>query len=230
MNPGRRIRRARRRAACGASSIFWKRSELRNLISSSKHTQFADFHGHGWVFRAVYKRDRKGNLLDAASHVVPPDDKEKFQKAVQLRDIHLEKGMHCEDCHFAQDNHGNGNLYGETRNAVEVDCVDCHGTISKKASLRTSAAAAPPGGTDISLLRTPWGSRRFYWQNGKLYQRSMVDKDREPWEVVQVMDTITPGNPHYSEKSRLAKTLLKDGTTWGSAPRMNPRSHTPTAA
>ena len=26
----------------------------------------------------------------------------------------------------------------------------------------------------------------------------MVDKDRAPWEVVQVMDTITPGNPHYN--------------------------------
>ncbi|HEX5229882.1 MAG TPA: hypothetical protein VFW44_19355, partial [Bryobacteraceae bacterium] len=32
--------------------------------SKLQHTQFADFHGHGWVFRAVYKRDRKGNLLD----------------------------------------------------------------------------------------------------------------------------------------------------------------------
>jgi hypothetical protein len=32
------------------------------------------------------------------------------RKAVQLRAIHLEKGMHCIDCHFAQDNHGNGNL------------------------------------------------------------------------------------------------------------------------
>jgi len=176
-----------------------------------KHTQFADFHGHGWVFRAVYKRDRKGNLLDAGNHTVPPDDPDKFQKAVHLRDIHLEKGMHCEDCHFAQDNHGNGNLYGETRNAVEVDCIDCHGTVSQKATLRTSAAAAPPGGTDMSLLRTPAGQRRFYWQDGKLYQRPMVDPDRTPWEVVQVLDTITPGNPHFSEKSRVAKTLLKDG-------------------
>ncbi len=183
-----------------------------------KHTQFADFHGHGWVFRAVYKRDRKGNLLDQMSHIVPPDDKDRLKKAVHLRDIHLEKGMHCEDCHFAQDNHGNGNLYGETRNAVEVDCIDCHGTISQKATLRTSAAAAPPGGTDMSILRTPSGQRRFYWQDGKLYQRPMVDKDREPWEVVQVMDTITFGNPHYSEKSRVAKTMLKDGQTWGSAP------------
>ena len=35
-----------------------------NLNSSTKHTQFADFHGHGWVFRAVFKKDRSGNLLD----------------------------------------------------------------------------------------------------------------------------------------------------------------------
>jgi hypothetical protein len=199
----------------------WKDLEFLEKIGTPefnqqlKHTQFADFHGHGWVFRAVYKRDRQGDLLDAKDNIVPPDDKDKFQKAVHLRDIHLEKGMHCEDCHFAQDNHGNGNLYGETRNAVEVDCVDCHGTISKKASLKTSAAAAPPGGTDLALLRTPWRQRRFYWQEGKLYQRSMVEQNREPWEVVQVLDTITPGNPHYSEKSRLAKTIQKDGATWG---------------
>lgn len=42
----------------------------------------------------------------------------------------------------------------------------------------------------------------------------MLDKDRV-WEVVQVVEGITPGNPHYSEKSRVAKTLLKDGQTWG---------------
>jgi hypothetical protein len=182
-----------------------------------EHTQFADFHGHGWVFRAVYKRDRKGNLLDEKDNIVAPDDKDKFNKAVHLNDIHLQKGMHCADCHFAQDSHGNGNLYGETRNAVEIDCIDCHGTISKKATLRTSAAAAPKGGNDLALLRTPDGRRRFYWQNNKLYQRSSVDPKQEPWEVVQVMDTITPGNEHYSEASRLAKTLLKDGSTWGPA-------------
>jgi hypothetical protein len=176
-----------------------------------KHTQFADFHGHGWVFRAVYKRDRKGQLLDADDR--PVDD---IRKSVHLQDIHLEKGMHCSDCHFAQDAHGDGKLYGETRNAVEIDCIDCHGTIAAKATLRTSAAAAPKGGNDLSILRTPFGQRRFYRQNGKLYQRSVIDRDRAPWEVVQVVDTITPGNPHYSEASRLAKTMLKDGKTWGS--------------
>ena len=29
-----------------------------------KTTQFADFHSHGWLFRAVYARDRQGHLLD----------------------------------------------------------------------------------------------------------------------------------------------------------------------
>ena len=33
-----------------------------DLNSKLRHTQFADFHGHGWLFRAVYKKDRHGNL------------------------------------------------------------------------------------------------------------------------------------------------------------------------
>ena len=39
------------------------------------------------------------------------------------------------------------------------------------------------------------------------------------WEVVQTLDSITPGNPHYSEKSRVAKTLRTDGVTWGDVPK-----------
>jgi len=179
-----------------------------------KDTQFADFHSHGWIFRAVYKHDRKGALLDAQDHTVSFDDPEKFNKAVHLKDIHLEKGMHCIDCHFEQDSHGNGKLYGETRNAVEIDCVDCHGTIQEHATLTTSGTAAPTNGTNLAALRTPWNERRFYWKESRLYQRSMLDKDKE-WEIVQVLDTITPGNEHYSEKSRLAKTLERDGQTWG---------------
>ncbi len=180
------------------------------------NTQFADFHSHGWIYRAVYKHDRHGNLLDAEGNIVAPGDPDKFSKAVHLKDIHLEKGMHCIDCHFAQDSHGNGNLYGETRNAVEVDCIDCHGTIEQKATLKTSSFAAPAGGNNMDMLRTPWGERRFYWEGGKLYQRAMLDPDVK-WEVVQVLDSITPGNSHYNEKSRLAKTIQKDGSTWGDA-------------
>jgi len=183
-----------------------------------KDTKFADFHGHGWVFRAVFKHDRKGNWLDADGNIIPMDDPKRMEKAVHLADIHMEKGMHCVDCHFRQDNHGNGKLYGEPRAAVEVDCIDCHGSITKKATLWTSGIAAPPGGgTPLEAMRTAFGERQFEWREGKLYQRAMLEQGKE-WEVVQVLDTITPGNPHYSEKSRWAKTLHKDGKTWGSVP------------
>jgi len=182
-----------------------------------KESQFADFHSHGWIFRAIYKRDRQGNLLDAENKIVPPSDPAKFEKAVHLKDIHLEKGMHCVDCHFEQDAHGNGKLYGEPRAAIELDCTDCHGTVEKRATLVTSGPAAPPGGNHLDAYRTPWSLRRFEWRGDKLFQRSMLEPDKE-WEVVQVLDTITPGNPHYSEKSRYAKTIQTDGQTWGSLP------------
>jgi hypothetical protein len=106
------------------------------------NTQFADMHGHGWLFRKVFKRDRKGNLLDAQGNVVAADDPQKFSKAVHLNDIHLERGMHCVDCHFRQDSHGDGNLYNEPRAAIEIACEDCHGTIQRRASLFTSGPAA----------------------------------------------------------------------------------------
>src|SRR5688500_3956717 len=54
---------------------LWGDKEFLANVSSLnpllQKTQFADFSGHGWVFRGVYKRDRKGNLLDAAGNVVP---------------------------------------------------------------------------------------------------------------------------------------------------------------
>ena len=94
------------------------------------------------MFRKVFKRDRKGNLLDARGNIVSPDDPRKFKKAVHLNDIHLESGMHCVDCHFRQDSHGDGNLYNEPRAAIEIACEDCHGTIQQKATLFTSGPAA----------------------------------------------------------------------------------------
>src|SRR5262249_22772370 len=173
--------------------------------SQLKTTQFADFHGHGWVFRAVFNHDRKGNWLDKDDKPIAFDDPDRFSKAVHLADIHLEKGMQCADCHFAQDNHGNGKIYAEPRAAVEIDCIDCHGTIRQKAPLITpgpASASFPPlpsstslpsasaqGGRRLDLLRTPWGLRRFEWTpEGTLIQRSMSDEHKQ-WEVVQTADT-----------------------------------------
>jgi len=176
------------------------------LNAKAKHTQFADYHGHGWNFMAVFKRDRKGNLLDANDKKVAFDDPDKFKKAVHLRDIHLERGMHCADCHFSQDEHGNGQLYGEYGNNIEIECQDCHGTAASYTNLRTSGPAAPRGGTDLRLGTTPFGQRRFAWVNGTLFQRSMVNPGMQ-WEVVQVKDSVTKGNPRFNAKAHYAKSI-----------------------
>ena len=203
--------------AAAARGLWSDEKFLENLGSPEfnaklKTTQFADFHGHGWVFRSVFNHDRKGNWLDKDGKQIAFDDPDRFGKAVHLADIHLEKGMQCNDCHFAQDNHGNGKVYGEPRAAVEIDCIDCHGTIRSKATLVTSGPAAPEGGRHLDTLRTPWGLRRFEWRaDGAVIQRSMSEQNKE-WEIVQTADSITPGNVHFSMKSFRAKLMTTDGT------------------
>ncbi len=188
------------------------------LNPSLKDTQFADYHGHGWNFRAVYKRDRQGTLLDKDGRAVSDTDPDKFSKAVHLTSIHLDVGFACVDCHFDQDAHGNGHIYGEVAAAIEIDCRDCHGTARAYPTLFTSGPAARPGGMDMRLLRTQDGRRRFEWRDGKLYQRSALDPNKE-WEVTLVKDTVTPGNPRYNPKAARAKLMYagqagRDGA-WG---------------
>ncbi|MDN3640307.1 multiheme c-type cytochrome [Simiduia curdlanivorans] len=181
-------------------------------------TQFADYHGHGWNFRAVFKRDRSGNLLDDQGSIVANDDPKKFDKAVHMSSIHVDVGMHCVDCHFAQDNHGNGFIYGEVAMAVEVSCVDCHGTESAYPSLFTSGPAALEGGTNMSLMRTPDGRKRFEWQGDTLFQRSMLYPDKE-WQMSLVKDSVNANHNGYNEKAARAKLMRKDTEKqhWGPA-------------
>ena len=211
---------------------------LRNvydLNDKAKDTQFADYHGHGWNFRGVFKRDREGNLLDADGKTVSNDDPEKWRKkgegkfvqpginpgkSVHLMDIHAEKGLQCADCHFAQDSHGNGFIYGEVANAIEIGCKDCHGTADAYPTLLTSGPAAPPKGTDLALLRNPDGKRRFEWfydasGRRKLIQRSIVDPSLE-WEVSLVKDSVDATNPHFNAKAARAKLMSRSGAEDGS--------------
>ncbi|HEX5756262.1 MAG TPA: hypothetical protein VFY12_07905 [Arenimonas sp.] len=170
--------------------------------------QFADYHGHGWNFRAVFKRDRKGTLLDADGAAVADDDPDKFKKAVHLSSVHMDKGMHCVDCHFSQDVHGNGHQYGEVAAAIEITCKDCHGSATALPTLRTSGPAASPEGRDMSLMRNQDGQRRFEWQGERLIQRSAVTPGLE-WEVSLVRHAVTPGHPDYNAKAARAKTMAK---------------------
>jgi hypothetical protein len=187
-----------------------------------KHTQFADYHGHGWVFRAIFKHDRKGNLLDLDDNKIDNNDPRKFAKAVHLKDVHLAHGMQCGDCHFDVDVHGNGMLYGEPRNATAIMCVDCHGTMERRPTLITSGNAG-----QIDLLNTsntPFGPR-FVWEGNKLFQQSTMSPDVR-WEIPQTIDTIDPLSVHYNPKSAYAKTLRRDGTKWGGVlPATSPERH-----
>lgn len=204
-----------------------------------QHTQFADYHGHGWNFRAIFKRNRAGELLDAQGEVVAPDDPEKWRKkgepafvpvgqnpgkAVHMMSIHAEKGMQCADCHYAQDSHGNGYIHGEVASAVEIRCQDCHGTATALPTLRTSGPAAPPGGRDLSVLRNPDGRLRFEWiQDGaerKLIQRSLLDPELE-WEMSLVKHSVDKDHTDYNARSARAKTVQKIAQrtrpVWGDA-------------
>jgi hypothetical protein len=208
---------------------LWGEREFVERVSENndalEDTQFADYHGHGWNFRAIFKRDRKGNLLDAEGGIVPDDDPDKFRKAVHMSSGHLDAGMHCVDCHFAQDAHGNGHLVGEVAQAVEIECIDCHGSADRYPNLKTSGPAAPPGGTDLSLLRTQDGRARFEWRDGVLYQRAALWPDRE-WAVTLVKDTVDPGHRRFNPRAARAKTVSRAKTMhWGPGVAAADRAH-----
>jgi hypothetical protein len=244
-----------------AARGLWGDPEFLNNVSDLnpklKHTQFADFHGHGWVYRAVFKKDRTGKLLDHTGQTVEsPTTKdlmaavapsEQFEKIhgkqrdgvpVHMMDIHMEKGMHCVDCHFYQDGHGDTKLYGEVRAAIEIQCIDCHGDAraslvdkveqllkaGQPPKLPTSGPASAKEPTNLLALRTAFGQPRFEikrtpGKKPKLIQRSNVEKDLI-WEVTQTADTIDPQSEEYNPKSHIAKTVRLDddgAMRWGDA-------------
>jgi len=163
--------------------------------------------------------------------MVSADDPDRFRKAVHLNDIHLDKGMHCVDCHFRQDAHGNGILYNEPRAAIEIGCIDCHGTIRERASLVSSGFAA---GATIKDDKFADGKGRnlatirFRDSDGGrvlLFQRITSDRIKKDeqgndvalkagdiiqnsmvvpgrwWRVKQTADTINPDAPHPDDYS-----------------------------
>jgi hypothetical protein len=55
-----------------------------DLNPELKHTQFADFHGHGWVFRAVFKKNEEGVNLDHYGNPIPEPTAEQRRKAIEV--------------------------------------------------------------------------------------------------------------------------------------------------
>ena len=191
-----------------------------------EHTQFADYHGHGWNFRAIHKRDRQGRLLDAEDKIIDFDDPDKWQKTVHMASVHAEAGMHCVDCHFAQDSHGNGHIYGEVAQAIEIECQDCHGTADHYPTLRSSGPAAPPGGTALDTVRLTDGRPRFQWLEGALYQNSALTPGLQ-WKVSLVKDAVSTEHAEYNPKAARAKLMAADTAQqhWGPEVTATDRAH-----
>ena len=145
-------------------------AEVSTLNPQIKDTQFADYHGHGWNFRAVFKRDRKGNLLDDANNIIPPrrPAESSRRRCISIRSMSI-SGCNASTATSAQDNHGSGHLYGEVQGAIEITCADCHGTATKLPGPENPRPGRAAERTDLSLLRTADGRARFEWRDGKLY-------------------------------------------------------------
>ncbi|MHB2016192.1 MAG: hypothetical protein ACYCW6_04520 [Candidatus Xenobia bacterium] len=186
--------------------------------SQLKGTQFSDEHGHQWYYNAVFKRDRYGRLEDANDNLVAETDPDKWKKAVHLKDIHLEKGMQCVDCHTTVDEHGDvnvgGKMYGEMDQYIEIRCQSCHGNATQRADFKTGK------GYDLSSYYTPFkgGPRnrpipQFQMDGDKRIEHSIMDPNLS-WEIPQVVDYITKGSPQFDEISSKAMSLTKNGS-WG---------------
>jgi hypothetical protein len=122
------------------------------------------------------KRLSQGQYFLADPAICPPD-------------VHHERGMHCIDCHDAEDAMGDGNLWGEMEHAVGVSCATCHGTFGARATFETGR------GTKLRHLR---------WEGGVAVLRGKLDgKDRV---AKQAADVVTPGHPHHNPRARAAMT------------------------
>ena len=202
----------------------------RGVQSKLKTTQFADFHSHGWLFRAVYARDRQGNLLDARGSQLPPTTRRNSTRPCTSRTFIWKRECSAWTATSSRTAMAAANFTASrARPSSSIASIaTARSRSARRCALRVPAA--PAGGTHLEALRTPWGERRFEWRDGKLYQRSMVEQDKE-WEVVQTLDSITPGNPHYNEKSRLCENAAHRRRAPGATCRKTKRnSRTPTAA
>ena len=103
-------------------------------------------------------------------------------------DIHYQRGMACIDCHTHRDVHGDGNIYSKKEQAVEIECIDCHGTPEKRGTLITSRGR-----------RIPW----MWEKDGKIYLRGKLDGK------IHIVPQLVEAIKTSSEEGRVAMGIRR---------------------
>jgi hypothetical protein len=104
-------------------------------------------------------------------------------------DVHGARGMACIDCHTGRDVMGDGDLYGAMEDAVEVECIDCHGTFEAHSTLTTSRGRP----------------LRNVEQDGELFVLTS-QLDGKARRIKQAHDVIDPDHPDYDPRAAAAMT------------------------
>ncbi len=97
-------------------------------------------------------------------------------------DVHAEAGMSCIDCHTTVEVHGDGHIYADTQNVVEVQCETCHGSIEEESTGLTRR------GNQLEGLER--GEDGIWTLTSRIGGRS--------WAVPQLVHSMTEGHARYS--------------------------------
>ena len=153
-----------RGARIGPSYQGYRESGAAGLNPVDKEVLGVGLHGHGPSYYITHERDPEKFPDDT-----PPD-------------IHFERGMHCIDCLTRHDVHGDGHIYSDTLNQIEIRCEDCHGSLQEDSQLKTSRGVA---------LSHMWkDSKGDVWLRGKVDGKKRL--------VKQVRQVIDKASPYYN--------------------------------
>jgi len=150
-----------RGARIGPSYQGYRESAAAGHNPEDKEVLGIGLHGNGPSYYITHERDKDKYADDTPA------------------DIHFERGMHCIDCHTRHDSHGDGHIYSDTLNQIEIRCEDCHGSLDKDSTITTA------GGRPLNHM---WRDA-----NGDVWLRGKIDgKKRLVKQIRQVIDKKSP--------------------------------------
>jgi hypothetical protein len=118
-------------------------------------------------------------------------------------DIHFERGMHCVDCHQGTDVHGDGRIYDNAKEQVDIRCEDCHGTPRAGISPDSHGDFRASGGRKIPNL-----SRKA---DGSIVLRGYVDGKDHP--VLQIAAELN----ERGAGSKMHRAMAPNADDWSHA-------------